>query len=923
LVGELLEIILKRLSQQQHLIVASRTIPTNLPLVLLTAQGQIVFMGQNDLAFAGDEVQEILKRKHNLDLTPEQAGELVVTSEGWITGILLATASMWRGMRDVLAQARAQEEPVYTYLADQAFEEQPQALRETMLTISTLPEMNEALCRQVLGLSGANDVLRELERRGLFLTTVVDEAGVRYYRYHHLFRDFLQARLRNQNPARFCCLHQQAADWFEANEQWVRAVVHRQTAGDPRATAQTMENGAKAMFLSGRLETLVAWYEDIPKSLRPEFPCLLLYAAWALIDLGRADEALPPLHQAEATFSQRNETEQSLFAVVRRATVRYGQGRYTEALRIARDVLQAANSSVLTAEAHRLTGLACLDLGQPEKSVQHLQTALDLYEGLGANEITVTYLDLSFALLRLGRLSEGWTCQDKAIELYRSMGPSAALAITLNNVACERYYLMGHYDQALAYLRESLDVAWAAGSPRARAVALLSTADLYCDLGALQKAQELYSQAKEIARRSGYATQISFALLGTAQALARADNVVEALGLAAQARDQAERRGDIYQSGLGCLTLGAAHLKAGDPQTALSEIERGRDQLAQSGARRDLVRAYVLLARAHQAVGDTEDALQALSKALEMGIETQSYHYLVVEGQRAFDLFKQLQQRNPADRRLTDIMNRVQALPDAAREVLGGLVPTALPQRPALRFYGFGPGRVEKDNRSVVWKSNLARYLAFYFLLHSPRNRDQIGETFWPQVSRARATSSFHSAKHSITRSLGRALIAHEKGLYRTEWGPDCWFDVTVFESLLDGYEGSRQTRLKEATSLYRGDFLEGYDAEWCLSTRERLRMRYRDALVELGELYMQEKAFADSRSVLKQALTVDRLHEPSVRALMRLHAFDGRPHAAMDLFRRLRRQLQRELDAPPEQETQSLYQAIQSGNFVPPSKLA
>jgi ATP/maltotriose-dependent transcriptional regulator MalT/DNA-binding SARP family transcriptional activator len=919
-VRDFLGVILEHADRRGHFIVSTRTIPGNLPSINLVAQGLMAFVGRDDLAFTGDEVRQALAQTHGLDLTPEQAGELVAAGEGWITGILLATASMWRGIHDALVRARTQDGLVYTYLADQAFDGQPEALQDTMLTMSTLSEMNETTCHRALGLNGAGRVLEELERRGLFLTIVVDESETRHYRYHHLFRDFLQARLQAQDPGRFRRLHRQAAEQFEADGQWERAVAHRLDAGDHHATARAMDAAAKTMYVTGRLETLVSWYETVPELLRSECPRLLLFASRAFFELGRADESIPLLRRAEATFRERGEVDQVLAAVQQRATILCAQGRYTEMLDMAqaslavRDVPRS-NSPVLTAEAHRLIGVAHLNLGRLEKAVEHLRLALDLHRELETREVAVTYLELALALLRLGRLDEGWTCQDKAVELFRLMPPSDGFAATLNDIAYERHYLTGEYGQALALFREALGVARQAGAPRTQTAALLSIADLYRDLGALQEAQKLYAQAKGFARQSSYADLVNFALLGEAQALAQTGDVFKALGPAAEARDRAQERGNIYQLGLSCLTLGAIHLQTGDPQAALTEIGRGRDQLKKSGARRDLTRAYVLLARAHRAAGDVETSLDMLRQALRVGAETQTVHYLLVEGQHVFDLFKQLLKQNPADRRPAQIMDRIRALPDVARRLVGGPTLTVLPHDPVLRFYGFGPGHVEKDGQPVVWNSALARHLTFYLLMHPPRSRDQIFAAFWPGVKLETARSAFHNTKSRAHKALGRQFVNYKDGLYRLVWDPDCWFDVTVFESLLDGHDGNRQTRLEQAVALYRGDFMETYDAEWCLSIRERLRTRYRDALLELGELYMEKGKLADALPTLRCAVAQDDLYEPAVRALMRLHILNGQSRLALDIFHCLERRLEG-LHVFPGEETQALCRSIR----LPPS---
>jgi len=209
--------------------------------------------------------------------------------------------------------------------------------------------------------------------------------------------------------------------------------------------------------------------------------------------------------------------------------------------------------------------------------------------------------------------------------------------------------------------------------------------------------------------------------------------------------------------------------------------------------------AYMLLARARQAMGDLQGALAVLGQALDVGIETQTFHYLVIEGQRGFELLKQMQEQNPADRRLVEVLERIRTLPQVAREVVGGLAPDALPHPPSLRFYGFGVGRVERDGEPLpgaAWRSALARHILFYLLVRTPQSRDQIVTTFWPDVSPDKGKAIFHTVKHQAHRALGRTLIRYEDGLYHVELEPDCWFDLAAFESLLDGQD-NRQVRLE------------------------------------------------------------------------------------------------------------------------------
>ncbi len=59
--GQVLDQVLQHARGRWHVIISSRAVPSNLPLILLTARKQIAYVGQNDLAFGVDEVQQVLE----------------------------------------------------------------------------------------------------------------------------------------------------------------------------------------------------------------------------------------------------------------------------------------------------------------------------------------------------------------------------------------------------------------------------------------------------------------------------------------------------------------------------------------------------------------------------------------------------------------------------------------------------------------------------------------------------------------------------------------------------------------------------------------------------------------------------------------------------------------------------------------------
>ncbi len=112
---------------------------------------------------------------------------------------------------------------------------------------------------------------------------------------------------------------------------------------------------------------------------------------------------------------------------------------------------------------------------------------------------------------------------------------------------------------------------------------------------------------------------------------------------------------------------------------------------------------------------------------------------------------------------------------------------------------------------------------------------------------------------------------------------------------------------------LYEGELLEGLSLreeafeEWLAAERRRLRELARDALTELLAHYEAIAETKAGRRVAEQLLALDPLQESVHRALMRLHAAEGRHGAALKQYGECVRILSRELGVEPEAATIAL----------------
>src|SRR5262249_52898993 len=127
--------------------------------------------------------------------------------------------------------------------------------------------------------------------------------------------------------------------------------------------------------------------------------------------------------------------------------------------------------------------------------------------------------------------------------------------------------------------------------------------------------------------------------------------------------------------------------------------------------------------------------------------------------------------------------------------------------------------------------------------------------------------------------------------------------------------------QLEAATTLYRGDFLDGFYLDgspafeqWALLERERLRTL---AIAAYQQLVDQSASAGQRDSAIAYAqrlLSLDSLHEPTHRQLMRLLAQAGQRSAALAQYESCRHLLDSELGVAPDETTTALYQQIRQG---------
>ena len=260
---------LERLPANVRLLASTRSDPA-IGLGRLRARRVLTEVRAHELAFTVDETRELVVRE-GIGLSNESVELLVDRTEGWPAGLYLA--ALWLrdlrdpdgGVRDFAGSARQ----VGEYLGDEVLTALAPEIRDFLVRTSVLPRFTPELCDAVLGREDSAAVLAELARSNMFLVSL--DARGEWYRYHHLFGEFLQLELGREAARE---LRRRAAGWCRGHGLAEDAIEFAAAAGDAEMVAEVLIERHLEFIWGGRLGQFLGWVRWLPAELLVEHPVL-------------------------------------------------------------------------------------------------------------------------------------------------------------------------------------------------------------------------------------------------------------------------------------------------------------------------------------------------------------------------------------------------------------------------------------------------------------------------------------------------------------------------------------------------------------------------------------------------------------------------------------------------------------------------
>ncbi len=510
--GFIVDYLLSHAPANFRLVISSRTRPS-LPISSLKAQNELQEITDYHLRFSVTETREFLRIAHQLNLTDKLITGLQTKTEGWIAGLQLVSLILKdkRHNKDLMQVISGNFRDIMDYLAADVFALQSEENQSFLLKSSVLDRMNAEVCNWMLDIHNSREIFENLEDKNLFITPLNEENG--WYRYHHLFQDFLRVRLERQDPGLKKELTIKAAQWFLQYGSVTEAVNYALEAQDYELSASLIEEHASTFTARGQMPLLQDWLTRIPAHIASERYRIPMYLCWALFHMRRSVEAASAAYRAEEIIERQAQT--NLLSGENLKNIRAELKVLKIGVAVASDdverakilclkflELDFAENSFITGVMYNMLGYACYALSEFSQAKGALLKARHchgqaraiygkIYSDcfMGMNEAAMGKLHMAHALFLQ---AEDWAIKDR---LPRSSGAANARLYR----GCVLYE-WNKIDEAKELMEKNIDRVIECGQAEAPILGLCTYARILQITGESEEAWKQLERARNICR---------------------------------------------------------------------------------------------------------------------------------------------------------------------------------------------------------------------------------------------------------------------------------------------------------------------------------------------------------------------------------------------------------------------------------------
>lgn len=447
-----------------HIVVISRVIP-EIGINKLRATDNMLQLSQEDLSFTRKETESFFKEVMSVDISKDALSILTERTEGWAAGLQMAGLSLknTKNEENLLRGFKGDHRYVLDYLMEEVFSLLDKETQEFLMKTSILGEMNCNLCNRIAQIENSQAFLEKIDNENLFMIPL-DESK-EWYRYHHLFKDFLRNRRDTTMGGSSSELYSAAADWYKENAFYDEAINFYIEAENYEEARIIIEKIDMDLMFSGDTKKVYDWCMAIPKEILCDRPRLCMNAAWFTCTNGD--------HKATDTYLKY--AEQALKLHEDEVDVKY---YFTEIMiirgmlaileRDSNKIIEYANKAkdygnkhnILRATNDLLKGTACIYEGDVKAATEFYEECLEISKSIN-NYYTACIANRSLIISKMirGKIYEAEKqCTDLIEYLSERHVTNIPVAAVIYNDLADIYYEWNDLDKAAEWVKKALEL---------------------------------------------------------------------------------------------------------------------------------------------------------------------------------------------------------------------------------------------------------------------------------------------------------------------------------------------------------------------------------------------------------------------------------------------------------------------------------
>ncbi|MCP4118639.1 MAG: hypothetical protein GY737_25250 [Desulfobacteraceae bacterium] len=274
-----IEFLIDHLPSNMRIIISGREDP-RLSLSKFRLSGKLAEIRAGQFRFSADEAEALLNKVHGLDLNKEDIVSLRDKTEGWIAGLALAILSIreQKDRRSFINDFTGSHRYIIDYLVEEVLSGLGADVREFMLKIAILERFCPGLCGAVTENPESSGILMDMEQNNLFLIPLDNHRE--WFRYHHLFREFLLKNLMETHAGEVQGLHGKAFYWLKDRGYGTEAFNHGVPAEKYGEAAELLADNAPGLFRESGGYMLKRLIDRLPEEIVRNHPELCCYTVW-------------------------------------------------------------------------------------------------------------------------------------------------------------------------------------------------------------------------------------------------------------------------------------------------------------------------------------------------------------------------------------------------------------------------------------------------------------------------------------------------------------------------------------------------------------------------------------------------------------------------------------------------------------------